>query len=76
MYWKKGDICYFIENNVKVTKALVISIQGNFCTIKFNGGAICLRNRRLYRSSEEAAEHIPDRPKSQRRRHDPYLYDH
>ena len=76
MHWKKGNTCYFIANNQKVIQALVISTQGDFCTLKFPGGATRLRRSRLYLTPEEAARHIVDRPQPQRRRHDPYLYGH
>lgn len=54
--FKRGDVCYILENNYSVRQAKVISRQGKFYTIQIVGkcGAICLPESRLFISQEDA----------------------
>lgn len=73
---KIGDTCYFIANNYRVVKAVVTSISGDFCVVKYDSGkGIRLRKSRLYKTPEEAQETIPAQ-EVPRRRANPYLYLH
>lgn len=73
---KVGDVCYFIENNYRITQALVTYVAGDFCTLKYGSGrGIRLRTTRLYKSKEEAQEALPAQALP-RRRANPYLYMH
>lgn len=82
--FKRGDVCYILENNYLVRQVKVISRQGKFYTIQIVGkcGAICLPESRLFKSQEDAEKSkrgynevkIPDVYK---RRHNvnPHMYD-
>lgn len=57
--FRKGDICYIIENNVRVTEGEIKSCSGNLYKIRLSSGAgTCLPKHRLYKSQEEAEEQI------------------
>ena len=76
MKWKFGDICYFVESNYRIKQAIVTSISGDFCVVRYDyGKGIRLRKSRLYRTQEEAkaAAHVPEPP---RRGVNPYMYLH
>jgi len=71
---KKGDICWFIENNARIIQGTIKSISGNLYTILLpSGGAIRLPKHRIYNTAEEAENNIrkPVKPIS-----NPYDYWH
>ena len=71
---KKGDTVYYIETNNKIKEAEIVSISGEFITLKYgttdphyiNGGkhhleatgGIRLRKSKLFPSKEKAEEFI------------------
>lgn len=56
--WNVGDTCYFITNARETNSGIIISIDYNFCVVKYSEiGAIRLRQSRLYPSIEEAESH-------------------
>lgn len=68
--WKPGDECYIVENNMHIRPAVVMRISGGFCTVKFNGKGVRLRESRLYRTPEEAGIHVRYRGVPRRTHHD------
>ena len=52
----RGDICYILENNMRVRSARVINRIGKLYTIQFVGecGAIRLPESRLFKTEEQA----------------------
>ena len=53
----KGDKCWIIENEIKVTSADIMSITGNLYLIKTeNGKVIRLPKHRIFDSEEKAKE--------------------
>lgn len=56
--FKRGDTCYILESNYKVTQAKVVSRQGKFYTLQLIGscGAIRLPEHRLFTSEDNARE--------------------
>lgn len=59
MQMKKGDTCWFIENNVRIIQGKIKSISGNLYTILLpSGGAIRLPKHRIYNTAEEADKNI------------------
>ena len=52
----RGDICYILENNMRVRSARVINRIGKSYTIQFVGacGAIRLPESRLFKTEEQA----------------------
>ena len=71
---KKGDAVYYIETNNKIKEATIVSVNGEFITLRYgttdphyiNGGkhhleatgGIRLRKSRLFPSKEKAEEFI------------------
>ena len=56
---KKGDTCWFIENNARIIQGTIKSVSGNLYTILLpSGGVIRLPNHRIYESVEEAEKGI------------------
>lgn len=75
--WRKGAVCYIVENNYRVVHGIVKAASGGFCTIRLDTGAMTrLRESRLYRSAEDAAAHLPARKNPGPRKHSPYDYWH
>lgn len=82
--FKRGDVCYILENNYLVRQVKVISRQGKFYTIQIVGkcGAIRLPESRLFISMEDAEKSkrgynevkIPDVYK-RRYNANPHMYD-
>lgn len=58
MNFKKGDICYILENNMNVRTAKISRVDGNFYTIQLVGscGAIRLPKGRLFKTEEAALQ--------------------
>ena len=73
--FKRGDVCYFIENGWKVKEAVITGVSGNFYVLKYDSiKGIRLRETRLYRTYEEAWTVVePRQPKLSRRRSTPYV---
>lgn len=75
--WNINDICYFVSNGFKITPGIITSIKGEFCTVKYSSkAALRLRSTKLYRTEEEARQHVIiniDIP-SGRSRRSPYDY--
>lgn len=54
-----GSEAYLVENGVKVNKVVVVRAIGEFCVVKFpNGGAIKVRQSRLFATPEEAIKKL------------------
>ena len=53
---KRGDICYILESNYRITQVKIINRQGKFYTVQPIGscGAIRLKEHRLFATDEEA----------------------
>ena len=78
---KKGDAVYYIETNNKIKEATIVSVNGEFITLRYgttdphyiNGGkhhleatgGIRLRKSRLFPSKEKAEEFIKKKAMSQ-----------
>lgn len=56
MKYKKDDICFIIENNIKVVPVKILKYSGGFYTVKFltKPGAIRIKGHRIFASEEEA----------------------
>lgn len=74
MKWKAGDVCYFVENNFKIVKAIITSIHGDFAIIKYGPNkGIRLRTSRLYRTPDQAQDTLIYHHSISG---NPYFYDH
>lgn len=70
-----GSHVFIVESNRTITEVVVAARRGDFYTVKFlNGGAIQLRQSRIFLSREEAEKKIPARSEEKRRYHSPYDY--
>ena len=51
-----GDLAYIVENGMKVTKAIVMKVAGDFVTVSpaDTDGAIRLRSSRLFATKADA----------------------
>jgi len=59
MFFAPGTEVYFIENNTKITRAVVVQSDREFSIIAFShGGQTRLRNSRLYATPEEADAYL------------------
>lgn len=58
--FKRGEICYIIENNRTIKATKIIGKQGDFYTVQIVGscGAIRLKESRLFKTEDEAKNHI------------------
>lgn len=80
MAFMEGEQVYIVENHLHVTPAIIIKKSGEFNTIQFlkNGGAITLRDSRLFRTKEEAEQHtrkVAPAPVEERYMRSPYSFD-
>ena len=80
---KKGDEVFYIETNNSIRKATVVSISGDFVTLKYgttdshyisggkhhldSAGGIRLRKSKLFSSKEEAEKCINDKKAAEQR---------
>ena len=72
---KVGSHVFIVESNQSVTEVIVAAIRGEFYTLRFiNGGAIKLRQSRVFLSKEEAEKKLPMSSKNKRRFQSPYDY--
>ena len=70
-----GSHVFIIESNQIVTEMIVAAKRGEFYTLRFlNGGAINLRQSRIFSSKEEAEKKISKSVNCKRRFHSPYEY--
>lgn len=70
-----GSHVFIVESNRTVTEVIVAARRGDFYTLRFlNGGAIKLRQSRIFPSREEAEQKIPARIEEKRRLTSPYGY--
>lgn len=59
MKYERNSEAYFIENGLKVTKVTITQYSGGFYTIRFpNGGAMRVRENRLFNSINSATEYL------------------
>ena len=69
MSYKVGQLVWFVQSGMHVKEAKIISISGDFCTIRFeDGGGIRVRSSKLY-STKEDAEQIINKTEMQRKGH-------
>ena len=74
---KKGDTCWFIENNARIIQGTIKSISGNLYTILLpSGGAIRLPKHRIYEFVEEAEKSIKKNLRRNKPMANPYDYWH
>ena len=59
----QGDTAFFVESNWRIREVRILSISGEFATIRFVDGEGCTRLRlnRLYKTKEEAAANMRKR---------------
>ena len=70
-----GSHVFIVESNRTVTEVIVAARKGDFCTLRFlNGGAIKLRQSRIFPSKEDAEKKIPAKVEEKRRLSSPYDY--
>ena len=70
-----GSHVFIVESNRTITEVVVAARRGDFYTVRFlNGGAIQLRQSRIFHSREEAERKIPARIEEKRRYYSPYDY--
>ena len=70
-----GSHVFIIESNRTITEVVVAARRGDFYTVRFlNGGAIQLRQSRIFLSREDAEKKIPARVEEKRRYYSPYDY--
>ena len=68
-----GSHVFIVESNRTITEVVVAARRGDFYTVKFlNGGAIQLRQSRIFLSREEAEKKIPVKIEEKRRYYSPY----
>ena len=82
MAFMEGEQVYIVENHMRVTPALIIKKTGEFYTLHIlrSGGAITLRESRLFRNKEEAERNtrkVVEAPALVEERHyrSPYSFD-
>lgn len=74
---KKGDTCWFIENNARIIQGTIKSVSGNLYTILLpSGGAIRLPKHRIYGTVEEAEKNIKKNLSRNKPMANPYDYWH
>ena len=59
----QGDTAFFVESNWRIREVRILSISGEFATIRFADGesGTRLRLNRLYKTKEEAAANMRKR---------------
>ena len=71
-----GSHVFIIESNRTITKVVIAARRGDFYTIRFlNGGAIQLRESRIFFTKEEAESKIPAKAEIKHRYCSPYDYE-
>ena len=70
-----GSHVFIVESNRTISEVVVAARRGDFYTVRFlNGGAIQLRQSRIFLSREEAEKKIPTKIEEKRRYYSPYDY--
>ena len=70
-----GSHVFIVESNRTITEVVVGARRGDFYTVRFlNGGAIQLRQSRIFLSREDAENKIPARVEEKRSYYSPYDY--
>lgn len=60
MKYQEGDRVYIIVNNLRIKPCCVSSCDGELYVLGFgDGGAIRLRESRIFRTKEEAEQRLP-----------------
>ena len=68
-----GSRVFIVESNCTITEVVVAARRGDFYTVRFlNGGAIQLRQSRIFLSREEAEKKIPVKIEEKSRYYSPY----
>ena len=68
-----GSHVFIVESNRTITEVVVAARRGDFYTVRFlDGGAIQLRQSRIFLSREDAEKKIPARGEEKRRYYSPY----
>ena len=59
----QGDTAFFVESNWRIREVRILSISGEFATIRFadGEGGTRLRLNRMYKTKEEAAVNMRKR---------------
>lgn len=71
---KKGNQCYIVESNCKITPVTIVSQSGNLYTIRLqSGGGIRVPGHRLHETEEAARDSLPKRGTEKKYR-SPYDY--
>lgn len=60
MKYKKDEIRYIIENNIKIVPVKILKYSSGFYTVKFltKTGATRLKEHRIFATEEEAKKHL------------------
>ena len=68
-----GSHVFIVESNRTITEVVVAARRGDFYTVRFlNGGAIQLRQSRIFLSREEAEKKITVKIEEKHRYYSPY----
>ena len=63
MKYKKGEICYFIESNVRIRQGIITSCRNGLYIVRISdSGAIRLPEGRLFSNYETAFNKLPEKP--------------
>ena len=71
--FKAGDVAFIVESNIKVREVQIRSCIAGMYTISFadGGGAIRVKNHRLFATREEAEATLPQ--KTEKKYRSPYM---
>ena len=70
-----GSHVFIVESNRIITEVIIAARRGNFYTVKFfDGGAIQLRQTRIFLSREDAERQLLTKVIEKRSYHSPYDY--
>lgn len=70
-----GSHVFIVESNRIITEVIIAARRGYFYTVKFfNGGAIQLRQNRIFLSRKDAEKQLMHRIIQKRSYHSPYEY--
>lgn len=78
MKYEKNSIVYLVESNRYIRKAVVHRVTGDFYVVRFydNGGAIQVREKRLFSTEDAARASITQDLKIRTGYRSPYEYGH
>lgn len=74
MKHKKGDMVYILENNMKVSPALIRSCNGGFYTLEIGTSVIRLKEHRIFSTEEAALKSVKVDKNSMQRQKNQYDY--